>query len=647
MIDTKTIIGISILGGCLLIVVILIIIAILRRKLNARPVLNPIMDLTPNRKARYDLDEVEELEHDPQNIWDREIAEIVQPSDLREVIIRSPKSPIRANKSPSTPSVQNPKSPVEGRRPTPRGTLVYNDLEDDDGEGFYNNGFSLPSAGKMRSHVRYAQAFFDNDDVWDAQVEFENEYHGNEDTLTVSSPTNDNNLSSRAKEKLDRVQLKLEKAGAKVQDGFGKFNDRVDRFKKRIKRKQDVATEQPVKFNWKKQQDQPAASPQKPVIKRKDTATDLEVATQDLVTDHLVGDVKTDYEDELAGAGQLTHRRKILFEFLHTEQSYVSTLDSLFAYFVDPLDEDPSQHGVNEKFVQACFLEIGNIREMNTTFLQQLEKIIPDNDDDATCERALSEEIIKWCAAFKLYVPYINGYQDIMRKIADKKKKSSKFRDFCLERAEVMKEARLGQLSGLMITPVQRIPRYQLLLDSLVKADALRSQSDMNRLQAALDMIKEVAEYCNEKERELESMNKMFELSKALHNKELIKPGRILMLENLNMQYEQRNSKCGACNLYLFNDLMVIQKKSSIKKPREIVIDSNVVVTACDECAFKVSTKDLLESPDQKVRVSSNAPKAKGDYLMKFICSTPQERKLWLDSIKKAIDKSSGEHSLV
>jgi hypothetical protein len=126
-----------------------------------------------------------------------------------------------------------------------------------------------------------------------------------------------------------------------------------------------------------------------------------------------------------------------------------------------------------------------------------------------------------------------------------------------------------------------------------------------------------------------------------LGKKDLIKPGRILLLETQKLEYEQSNGRTGHCNIFLFNDILVIQKKSKVKKPREVLLDKDIMAIEGDhEKEFKLTKRELIgrQGVASKELVNPNAPRAKGDYLMKFICETTQERKQWIDVITTLVE---------
>lgn len=63
--------------------------------------------------------------------------------------------------------------------------------------------------------------------------------------------------------------------------------------------------------------------------------------------------------------------------------------------------------------------------------------------------------------------------------------------------------------------PVQRVPRYSLLLQDLVK-HTWNDHRDYNNLKQALQKMDEVANYLNQKKREYDDRDKVVQIEKKL-----------------------------------------------------------------------------------------------------------------------------------
>lgn len=129
--------------------------------------------------------------------------------------------------------------------------------------------------------------------------------------------------------------------------------------------------------------------------------------------------------------------------------------------------------------------------------------------------------------------------------------------------------------------PIQRIPRYELLLKELFKVrlswdcvvdHALilwqctpEGHPDVQLLTDALKMIKEIASYVNEDIRQSELMHKVGEIQSRLSGKfeSIVQPSRLFVREGPLMErYNQKPPK--QRHIFLFNDSMLCASKSAL-----------------------------------------------------------------------------------
>lgn len=83
------------------------------------------------------------------------------------------------------------------------------------------------------------------------------------------------------------------------------------------------------------------------------------------------------------------------------------------------------------------------------------------------------------------------------------------------------------KLEALLIVPIQRVPRYRLLLTELINYTD-ESEEEYTILKAALQQIESVARHINEQIRDQENMQRMIRIQRALaHGKpKIITPCR-------------------------------------------------------------------------------------------------------------------------
>lgn len=119
-----------------------------------------------------------------------------------------------------------------------------------------------------------------------------------------------------------------------------------------------------------------------------------------------------------------------------------------------------------------CY-DLFNIIEINAGFKKQLESIITSTSTEK--EQQLCNLFKQFETKFKRYSVYIRNYKQSIQVVTSEKKKNEKFASFLLAQSNALKEEEYTNfnLSGLLITVVQRLPRYVLLMEGTLLHDML------------------------------------------------------------------------------------------------------------------------------------------------------------------------------
>lgn len=111
-------------------------------------------------------------------------------------------------------------------------------------------------------------------------------------------------------------------------------------------------------------------------------------------------------------------RSQVIGEIVSTERSYYATLDLLTVCFVRPLKARMSSNkpfsDVSATQIEALCLNIETLHNFHLTLLAELEKVNPkQSEDDARTHTTISSVFIRYADLFKLYIPYLNGYEKV------------------------------------------------------------------------------------------------------------------------------------------------------------------------------------------------------------------------------------------
>jgi len=251
-------------------------------------------------------------------------------------------------------------------------------------------------------------------------------------------------------------------------------------------------------------------------------------------------------------------RSNVAKELFETEKSYVDKLNTLVEVFKQPMGHSAA---ITADQINKIFSNVETLRNFNVLLLQDLEKIMSSWTDDSQ----LGSVFLRMADFLKLYIIFINNYSQSLETVNHCKQHPQ----FCtlLEACERNPRCSALDLPSLLIMPVQRIPRYILLLTEIYKHTP-STHPDYAKLGQALTKVKEVAVHINEAKREAELELRLYDLSKSIDHltEPLIRPARKLILEGELKQKPKAASLSDAwelVTLFLFNDVLIQTKKKS------------------------------------------------------------------------------------
>jgi serine/threonine protein kinase len=219
-------------------------------------------------------------------------------------------------------------------------------------------------------------------------------------------------------------------------------------------------------------------------------------------------------------------RLNIVRELLATEKTYVDSLTVLV--------EKYGAHVKEKKLLSAD--DFGAVFQNAETILSFHRMFLSDLDARlSTWNRhsQLGDLFVRLHSFFKLYMQYINGFD----RSAEALKSALKHRKFRDAHDNIKRtEAKLLDMASILIMPVQRIPRYSLLLEDLIRKTAA-THADLPKLQEAAAKMRETAGYLNAQKSDADSRARMLALDKQFTNwpasaDKLLQPARGLKFES-------------------------------------------------------------------------------------------------------------------
>ena len=164
----------------------------------------------------------------------------------------------------------------------------------------------------------------------------------------------------------------------------------------------------------------------------------------------------TDFQEEIKKHDNLQKnlrkRKNLSMELLSTEKTYVSSLESLVNNFKNPIEKSGL---IDLNDIRVIFLNAETLIPIHKKLLLDLEVRLSQWSDESCIG-----DIIKSLAPFmKLYVDYVNGFNDSEQCISNLLKKSEKLKNF-IDNCDKVTKNGVNQFFSLHICPIQRIPRF-------------------------------------------------------------------------------------------------------------------------------------------------------------------------------------------
>ena len=163
----------------------------------------------------------------------------------------------------------------------------------------------------------------------------------------------------------------------------------------------------------------------------------------------------------------------------------------------------------------------------------------------------------------KAYPPFINFFEDKRTTIIECDAKSPKFHAF-LKKCESRPECQRQTLVELLICPVQRLPRYPLLLKDILKHTE-QSNPDNKQINLALKKVAEILTHIDEEKGKTQGQVAMFELINDIEGGEQLLSSNRHFICKTDVKIMLKDSAEGVTpykghtfTLFLFNDVLEV-----------------------------------------------------------------------------------------
>ncbi|NXQ99502.1 ARHGH factor, partial [Sagittarius serpentarius] len=321
---------------------------------------------------------------------------------------------------------------------------------------------------------------------------------------------------------------------------------------------------------------------------------------------------------------QVDMRKHVIMTLLDTEQSYVESLRTLMQGYMKPLKQPENSLLCDPSLVDEIFDQIPELLEHHEQFLEQIHDCVQNWHEKQKVGDLLVQSFSK-DVLVNIYSAYIDNFLNAKDAVRIAKEARPAFMKFLEQSMRENKEKQA--LSDLMIKPVQRIPRYELLVKDLLKHTP-EDHPDHPFLIDAQRNIKQVAERINKGMKSAEEVERNTRIVQEIEShiegmEDLQAPLRRFLRQEMVVEVKAVGGKKDR-SFFLFTDLLVCttlkRKSGSLRR------SSMSLYTAASVIDTASKYKLLWKLPLEDVDIVKGASQATNrESIQKSICRLDED----------------------
>ncbi|XP_066987803.1 FYVE, RhoGEF and PH domain-containing protein 4-like isoform X4 [Macrobrachium rosenbergii] len=320
---------------------------------------------------------------------------------------------------------------------------------------------------------------------------------------------------------------------------------------------------------------------------------------------------------------------RIALELLHTERTYVKVLhliDQEFQFRVD--NENRAHHMFPQDIIPHMFSNVKSIYKLHHDFLlPQLEDRMAQWEQN----RRIGDIMKSFAPFLKMYTEYVRNFDNAMTLINQWQSKCPRFAAI-MDEIHSMEACANLTLQHHMLSPVQRIPRYEMLIRDYLKK-LPEDSPDRHDTEKALQLVSMAANHANDAMKKIDKFEKLLEIQESLGGAvDLVSPTRELVKEGKIIKISARSGDHQERYVFLLTDLLLL-------------------------CSPRLMGGRVMSGPQYRLRAKYNVDNLQvleGDNLetantfyirdnnksVELYTQTKEEKELWLEALFQAIHET-------
>uniref|UniRef100_A0A8C6PWS3 Vav guanine nucleotide exchange factor 3 n=1 Tax=Nothobranchius furzeri TaxID=105023 RepID=A0A8C6PWS3_NOTFU len=254
----------------------------------------------------------------------------------------------------------------------------------------------------------------------------------------------------------------------------------------------------------------------------------------------------------------------------------------------------------------CCLMELKQTEEKYTETLESIEKVTNTNPTHTSGLLIYG----KYCSLVETAIVTLDSIcknrEDVRMKLEE-----------CSKRANYGKFT----LRDLLVVPMQRVLKYHLLLQELVKHT--HDAAEKSNLRTALDAMKDLAQYVNEVKRDNETLREIDQYQKSIENlnQTLRNYGRPKGDGEVRVSSVDKRAKQDR-HIFLFDSAVIVCKRRGDNYEMKEVIDLH---------NFKITNNPTADKENRKWSYGFYLTHNQGQNGFEFFFKTKELKKKWLD----------------
>ncbi|KAM4641367.1 guanine nucleotide exchange factor VAV3 isoform 2-T2 [Discoglossus pictus] len=305
-----------------------------------------------------------------------------------------------------------------------------------------------------------------------------------------------------------------------------------------------------------------------------------------------------------------------LMEIKQTEEKYTETLESIEKFFIEPLKKFLSPTDL-----QKIFVNITDLVKVHRSLMLEINDSITHRNN-----QNLHQVFLQYKERLLIYGEYCSEVESAISTLDGISKNRE---DVRLKLEECSKRANNGKftLRDLLVVPMQRVLKYHLLLQELVKHTT--DPTEKANLRLALDAMKDLAQYVNEVKRDQETLREIeqFQLSIENLNQDLSLYGRPKVDGEIRISTLDKRTRQDRY-IFLFDQAVIVCKRRGDNYDMKEIIDLQ---------KYKITNNPTTDKENKKWSHGFYLTHIQGQNGFEFYCKTKDLKKKLLEQFEMAL----------